>query len=439
MSARKRSSCSMLSTPPWRRYSNAWATAPAGAVESAVISASGSASPPSSDQRDARRARSAARSRSTPSGQPRRPPSSGTTHDARAVEDVVDERLEVVRRRSGWRSGPPGSRRAELPHRVRRGEDLGVGGGQKTEHAAPPGGMVGQPVRGAAFDRVRVSAVGVEWSRDEVGEAVEVALAHGGERDACRASKRRPRCSATQRQQRAAERVVLEQRRARRCRARVDAAPSSSMQRLAAGARRGRGGSRSRDASVPSQALCRCALAQDLVGREAVATAAGRGRRRAARRDSTSSSIALAEHLVAAADAEDRAPRRRVRQRAVEAVGAQPLEVLDGRLGARAATTRSARSTSAARAREAHAHAGLGRERVDVGEVAHPAQAEDGDVERRRRPGLGAAGARARASPRRRSTGPSRHGSTPSVGRPVSSLELLEAGREDRTRRRGTC
>src|SRR3989442_506270 len=46
VSATNRSSCSVLSTPPWRRYSNACATAPAGAVDSAASSAAGSASPP---------------------------------------------------------------------------------------------------------------------------------------------------------------------------------------------------------------------------------------------------------------------------------------------------------------------------------------------------------------------------------------------------------
>ena len=73
MSARKRSSCSTLSTSPWRRYSAAWATAPGGASDSPASSASGSSSPPSA-RSGMRSASHRARSRSKPSLQPRRPP-----------------------------------------------------------------------------------------------------------------------------------------------------------------------------------------------------------------------------------------------------------------------------------------------------------------------------------------------------------------------------
>ena len=86
------------------------------------------------------------------------------------------------------------------------------------------------------------------------------------------------------------------------------------------------------------------------------------------------------------------------------------------------------------RAREAHADAGLGGERVDVGEVAHPAQAEDGDLERVAAAGGGASGrgASSASESSASSHSPSSHGSTPSVGRPVSAAQLLEPRGEDR-------
>ncbi len=73
VSARKHSSCSTLSTSPWRKYSPACATAPAGASDSPVISASGSASPPSASSAIPC-ASQRSRNRSKPPGQPRRPP-----------------------------------------------------------------------------------------------------------------------------------------------------------------------------------------------------------------------------------------------------------------------------------------------------------------------------------------------------------------------------
>ena len=74
--------------------------------------------------------------------------------------------------------------------------------------------------------------------------------------------------------------------------------------------------------------------AQQLVGCERVVTGRRPSPSTAPRRDSTSSLDAVAEQLVPAADAEDRvAGRGTPRQRAVEAVAAQALEVLDGRLG----------------------------------------------------------------------------------------------------------
>ena len=89
------------------------------------------------------------------------------------------------------------------------------------------------------------------------------------------------------------------------------------------------------------------------------------------------------------------------------------------------------------RAREAHRDAGLGGQRVDVGEVADPAQAHDRDLERVRpaaAPGPRARRPRARASPRRRATARRRQGSTPSVGRPVSAPQRAR-GRAARMRR----
>ena len=90
----------------------------------------------------------------------------------------------------------------------------------------------------------------------------------------------------------------------------------------------------------------------------------------------------VAEHLVAAADAEDRRARRGARrERAIEPRGAQPREILDGRLRPRHDDEVGALDVGR-RAREAHPHAGLRADRVEVGEVAHPAQPQDGDVER---------------------------------------------------------
>ena len=85
----------MFSTPPWRRYSKAWASVAAGALESSASSASGSASPPSSSsatpsraQRDAQRG-DALRPRPAAAEQ-------ADDDDARPVEQVVEERVDVL-------------------------------------------------------------------------------------------------------------------------------------------------------------------------------------------------------------------------------------------------------------------------------------------------------------------------------------------------------
>ena len=259
-------------------------------------------------------------------------------------------------------------------------------------------------------------------------------LAHGGERTSSPGAKSRPRSAATQRS--SARRNASSSSSAvpggaerRRRGAQPSGSPSSAamQRRRRRGARRGRGGSRSRAASAAEPVAPRPRpAAQQLVGgerrrrpgsspRPSTAPGAGLDRRpRCARRASGSRRRCRGSG------------RRRRRGAAARGRGrrAQALEVLDGRLRPGHDDEVGALDVGR-RAREAHAHAGLGGERVDVGEVAHPAQADDGDVERvaaarrRRR-----AAPRARASPRRPATGPRRHGSTPSVGRPVQRLQL---------------
>ena len=57
---------------------------------------------------------------------------------------AAGERGEVLER-ARVRTAHLGEVVVELRERMRGGEDLGVGRGQKTEHAVPPGGMVGSP------------------------------------------------------------------------------------------------------------------------------------------------------------------------------------------------------------------------------------------------------------------------------------------------------
>ena len=132
VSARKRSSSRVLSTPPWRRYSKACATAPGGRGESAVSSASGSASPPSRISATPSRSHSA---RSVVDALGPRAPAAQQPHD----DDLraVDERARRHRRSRVRRRAPAGSPAASSAHGVRRGEDLGVGGRQETEQGSP--------------------------------------------------------------------------------------------------------------------------------------------------------------------------------------------------------------------------------------------------------------------------------------------------------------
>ena len=132
---------------------------------------------------------------------------------------------------------------------------------------------------------------------------------------------------------------------------------------------------------MPSQAQRPVRRARTLSDAKTVATGSSPRPATAPRPDSTVVVDALAEQLVAAADAEDRRARGGAGgQRAVQAGAAQPLEVLDRRLGPGHDEQVGALDVGG-RAREAHPHPRLGRERVDVGEVAHPAQAQDGDVD----------------------------------------------------------
>ena len=443
MSARKRSSCSTLSTSPWRRYSPAWATAPAGAVDSAVISASGSASPPSASSATLR-SRSASRSRSQPLGPAAAAAEDAAQDDARAVEHVVDERLGssvAARVRAAHLAGSrPGSRSTAAA--VARISVSAVVTKRSTAahlRSRSVGRSAGAP---PSISAVRRS---VSSGRRQVAERVEARLARGGER---RRAGRRSAGRARRRPSRAARggRRRARARRATRCRAprRRGSRPLAVVgleQRLAAVALdpavadlvAGRLGAQ------PARAPA--AAAQQLLGREASSSTGSRPRpvdRAAPRLD------VVLDRARRASGSRRRcrgSGRRlpRVRERAVEPVVAQALEVLDGRLRPGQDDEVGALDVGR-RAREAHAHAGLGGERVDVGEVAHPAQAEHGDVERvARRRRLGPRGLQ-----RERVLGVDpqvrrRTGSTPSVGRPVSSSQLRRARARGSRRRRGTC
>ena len=316
MSARKRSSSRVFSTPPWRRYSNAWATAPAGASESSASSASGSASPPSRISAIPSRSQ-IARSCATPSGHARRPPSRRTTIDPRAGGerlDVVDRRVraadlrEVLAELAAARAPRRGSR-------CRRSSGDGASGASRRDH--------GQPFRGAMFDEFERGGR-VDVRVEPVGEPVELRLAHVGEGGACRASSRgrgarRPRCSSARRNASPSSRP---------CQAVPRTSPCCEQRRRRG--RRGRGGSRSRSPRRPRRVP---------LTRRSSFSRSKRVVTGSSPRPSTLAGVALdlvldraAEHLVAAADAEDRAAARL--QRAVEPVGAQPLQVLDGRLRA---------------------------------------------------------------------------------------------------------
>ena len=90
----------------------------------------------------------------------------------------------------------------------------------------------------------------------------------------------------------------------------------------------------------------------------------------------------LAQQLVAAADPEDRtADGGTTGQRHIEPLVAQRLQVGDGRLRAGDDDKVGALDVCG-RARVAHRNARLGGQRVEVGEVRHPAQTHDGDVQR---------------------------------------------------------
>ena len=150
----------------------------------------------------------------------------------------------------------------------------------------------------------------------------------------------------------------------------------------------------------------------------------------------------LAEHLVAAADAEDRVaarPRGAASAR-VEPAGAQPLEVLDGRLRTRHEHEVGALDVGG-RAREAHAHPRLGGQRVDVGEVAHPAQPHDGDLERVAAAGGGRLGPRRLERERVLDVQPQARPAT--AARRASGGRSAPAAARGRARgscrRRGTC
>ena len=183
MSARKRSSSRVLSTPPWRRYSKVCAIAPAGASESSASSASGSDSPPSRISATPSRSHSA-RSVATPSGHARRPPSRRTT----TTRAPADERLDVIDevRRAHLREV-----RAELAHGVRRRRGSRCrrsSGDGASDHRRPFGGTTLDEVE----QRGRVDVLA-----EPVGEPVEMRLADGGERRSCPGVQSRPRRSAT--------------------------------------------------------------------------------------------------------------------------------------------------------------------------------------------------------------------------------------------------
>ena len=146
VSARKRSSCSTLSTSPWRRYSPAWATAPAGASDSSVISASGSASPPSASS--AMPALGAARAQRVEAARPAAPPTENAAqHDAGAVEHVLDQRV-VVGRDARVGAADLGEVVRQPLDRPRRGEDLGVGGGYEAKQGRTSVIRSGSPAGG---------------------------------------------------------------------------------------------------------------------------------------------------------------------------------------------------------------------------------------------------------------------------------------------------
>ena len=141
----------MFSTPPWRRYSKAWASVAAGALDSSASSASGSASPAEQQQRDA-----VARAARPQRGDALRPRPAAAEQarddDARAVEQVVEERVDVLDAVGvGAAHGPEAL--GQVTHRVSRREDLRVGGAQEDEHGA----AISRPARRPARPPARVA------------------------------------------------------------------------------------------------------------------------------------------------------------------------------------------------------------------------------------------------------------------------------------------
>ena len=118
-------------------------------------------------------------------------------HHAGAVEDVVHERLVLLH---AARVGAAHLREVvgQAPHRRRRGEDLGVGGGDEAEHAGTSvaacrtGRPVGGPEAISACSRSvsRWSATRSPRTSRRASRAAANGVVPG--------AKRRPRCSATQ-------------------------------------------------------------------------------------------------------------------------------------------------------------------------------------------------------------------------------------------------
>ncbi len=221
---------------------------------------------------------------------------------------------------------------------------------------------------------------------DQVAERVELALALVGEAQGGRRDEADPAAGADPAQQRPAGLVVLEQ-----------PVPRGAQGGAHGAALRGAlGVGDQRDATVDDrspvtdliaadgaaeQGAVATDRAQDLVGREGGGDRqqAEAGDRAGARLDLVDDR--LPQQLVAAADAENRIAGGGARdQSTVQRCFAQPREILDRRLRAGNHHQVGAGDVHR-RAREAHAHPGLARERVEVGEVAHPAQPHDGDVE----------------------------------------------------------
>ena len=197
----------MFSTPPWRRYSNAWATTPAGAVEASVSAGSGSASPPKAEQRHAGGGAAGAQGvealgpGTAAAQQPHQ-------HHAGPGQHLVEQRARGPRRAVGLaqRTAPKSAGRRSTARGG--GQHLGVRGGQEDDHAGAPVRTVGSSDGGPfSISSSRASVSACSSTRSPSTSSRRSRTSANGTAPGV---KSRPRASRHPGEHRAAQRVALE-------------------------------------------------------------------------------------------------------------------------------------------------------------------------------------------------------------------------------------